>query len=85
VQKESLCFASILSTCFCWIEGAWTEAAVVVVSFCSPFEQDCEEAEFCSMRYYLAALFRWDSSWNYLWYPVEMTPRVTMTLRGRDS
>jgi hypothetical protein len=27
------------------------------------------------MRYYLAALFRWDSSWNYLWYSVEMTPQ----------
>jgi hypothetical protein len=24
------------------------------------------------MRYYLAPLFRWGSSWNYLWYPVEM-------------
>jgi hypothetical protein len=27
------------------------------------------------MRYYLAALFRWNSSWNYLWYSVEMTPQ----------
>ena len=25
------------------------------------------------MRYYLVTLFRWDSSWNYLWYSVEMT------------
>jgi hypothetical protein len=30
------------------------------------FRTDCEEVEFCSMRYYLVALFRWDSSWNYL-------------------
>jgi hypothetical protein len=27
------------------------------------------------MRYYLVALFRWDTSWNYLWYPVEITPQ----------
>jgi hypothetical protein len=27
------------------------------------------------MRYYLAALFRWNSSQNYLWYSVEMTPQ----------
>ena len=27
------------------------------------------------MRYYLVALFRWESSWNYLWYPIEMTPQ----------
>ena len=27
------------------------------------------------MRYYLAALFKWRSSWNYLWYPVEMNPQ----------
>ena len=27
------------------------------------------------MRYYLAALFRWGSSWNYLWYLIEMTPK----------
>jgi hypothetical protein len=25
------------------------------------------------MREYLAALFWWKSSWNYLWYPLEMT------------
>jgi hypothetical protein len=35
---------------------------------------DCEEDEFCSMRDYLVARFWWDSSQNYLWYPVEMTP-----------
>jgi hypothetical protein len=27
------------------------------------------------MRYYLPTLFRWNSSWNYLWYSVEMTPQ----------
>ena len=40
------------------------------------------------MRYYLAELFRWDSSWKYLWYPVEMTPQsnnVTMGSRLIDS
>jgi hypothetical protein len=26
------------------------------------------------MRCYLATLFRWNNSWNYLWYSVEMTP-----------
>jgi len=46
---------------------------------------DCEEAEFFSMRYYLATMFRWDNSWKYLWYFVEITLKVTMTLRGRDS
>jgi hypothetical protein len=25
------------------------------------------------MRYYLAALFWWSISWNYLWYPIELT------------
>jgi hypothetical protein len=38
------------------------------------FSTACEEANFCSMKYYLAALFRWDISRNHLWYPVEMTP-----------
>jgi hypothetical protein len=32
VQKESLHFATILSTYFCWIEGAWAEVVVVAVS-----------------------------------------------------
>jgi hypothetical protein len=27
------------------------------------------------MRYYLAILFRWNSSQNYLWYSIEMTPQ----------
>ena len=31
-----------------------------------PFWTDCGEDEFCSMRYYLTTLSRWDSSWNYL-------------------
>jgi hypothetical protein len=39
VQKEYLCFVEILSTWFYWIEGASTEAAVVALSFCSPFVQ----------------------------------------------
>jgi hypothetical protein len=38
VQKESLHFDAALSTCLCWIEGAWGKAVVVAVSFCSPFE-----------------------------------------------
>jgi hypothetical protein len=46
VQKEYLCFAATLSTCFCWIEGAWAEAVVAVVSFCSPFEQILEKMNF---------------------------------------
>jgi hypothetical protein len=25
------------------------------------------------MRYYLATLFRWDNTWNYLWYFLDMT------------
>jgi hypothetical protein len=43
VQKESLCFAATLSTFFWWIEGAWAEAVVVAVFFCSPFEQIVEK------------------------------------------
>jgi hypothetical protein len=27
------------------------------------------------MIYYLATLFRWNSSQNYLWYSVDMTPQ----------
>jgi hypothetical protein len=46
VQKESSCFAATLSTCFCWIEGAWAEAVVAAVSFCSPFEQIVEKMNF---------------------------------------
>jgi hypothetical protein len=44
VQKESLHFVAILSTCFCWIEGAWTEVAVVF--FCSRFEQTVKKLNF---------------------------------------
>jgi hypothetical protein len=39
-------FAATLSTCFCWIEGAWGEAVVVAVSFCSPFEQIVKKLNF---------------------------------------
>jgi hypothetical protein len=46
VQKEYLCFATTLSTCFCWIEGAWGEAVVVALSFCSPFEQIVKKLNF---------------------------------------
>jgi hypothetical protein len=46
------------------------------------FRTDCEEAESCSMRYYLATLFRWDNSWNYLWYFVEMTPQSNNDTMG---
>jgi hypothetical protein len=46
VQKESLHFVAILSTCFCWIEGVWVEAVVVAVSFCSPFEQIVKNMNF---------------------------------------
>jgi hypothetical protein len=46
VQKESLCFAATLSTCFWWLEGAWAKALVVTVSFCSPFEQIVEKMNF---------------------------------------
>ena len=47
-----------------------------------PFRKNCEEAEFCSMRYYFAALFRWNNSWNYLWYSVEMTPQSNNDTTG---
>jgi hypothetical protein len=46
VKKGSLCFSTTLLTCFCWIEGAWGEAVVVPVSFCSPFEQIVKKLNF---------------------------------------
>jgi hypothetical protein len=46
VDKESLHFVGIVSTCFCWIKGAWTEATVVAVSFCSPFEKIVKKLNF---------------------------------------
>jgi hypothetical protein len=46
VKKESLYFATILSTFFCWIEGAWVEDVVVTVSFCSHFEQIMKKLNF---------------------------------------
>jgi hypothetical protein len=45
--RRNFCFfAAILSTCFCWIEGAWAEAVVVAVSFYSPFEQIVKKLNF---------------------------------------
>jgi hypothetical protein len=46
VQKESSCFATTLSTFFCWIEGALAEVVVAAVSFYSPFEQIVEKMNF---------------------------------------
>jgi hypothetical protein len=46
VQKEFFCFATTLSTCFCWIEGAGDETVVVAKSFCSPFEQIVKKLNF---------------------------------------
>jgi hypothetical protein len=34
------------------------------------------------MRDYLAALFWWNSSQNYLWYPIEMTPQSNNDTTG---
>jgi hypothetical protein len=34
------------------------------------------------MRYYLATLFRWNNSQNYLWYSVEMTPQSNNDTTG---
>jgi hypothetical protein len=84
VQKESLRFAATLLTCFCWIEGAGGEAVVVGLQCPSVFDfrTDCEEAKFCSMGYYLATLFRWNNSWNYLWDYVEMTPQSNSDTTG---
>jgi hypothetical protein len=40
VFRRNLCaLLQPCSTCFSWKEGAWGEAVVVVVSFCSAFEQ----------------------------------------------
>jgi hypothetical protein len=46
VQKEYLRFTTVLSTHFCWIEGAWAEVVVVAVSFCSPFEKIVKKMNF---------------------------------------
>jgi hypothetical protein len=46
VKKESLHFSTILLTCFCWIEGAWADAVLVAVSFCSHFEQIVKKLNF---------------------------------------
>jgi hypothetical protein len=34
------------------------------------------------MRYYLVALFRWNISWKYLWYLVEVTPQSNNDTMG---
>ena len=34
------------------------------------------------MRYYFATLFRWNSSGNYLWYSIEMTPQSSNDTAG---
>jgi hypothetical protein len=44
VQKEYLHFVAIFLTCFCWIEGAWIEAAMVF--FCSRSEQTVKKMNF---------------------------------------
>jgi hypothetical protein len=46
VKKESLCFATTLLTCFCWIEGAGGEVVVVATSFCFPLEQIVKKMNF---------------------------------------
>jgi hypothetical protein len=46
VWKESLHFSTTLSTCFCWIEGAWGKAIEAAVSFYSPFEQSVKKLYF---------------------------------------
>jgi hypothetical protein len=46
VQKKYFHFVATFSTCFCLIEGAWGEAVVVAVSFCSPFEQIVKKLNF---------------------------------------
>jgi hypothetical protein len=46
VQKEFLCFAATLSTCFYWIEGAGGETVVVAMSLCSPLEQIVKKLNF---------------------------------------
>jgi hypothetical protein len=46
VQKEYLHFVATLSTFFYLTEGAWGEAVVVAVSFCSLFEQIVKKLNF---------------------------------------
>jgi hypothetical protein len=57
VQKKSLCFVATLSICFYWIEGAWAEAVVVAISFCSHFENIVEKMNF---------VVRDNALWHYL-------------------
>jgi len=58
----------------------WGCSGCSVIMF--PFWTDCEEAQFCSMRYYLATHFRWNNSWNYLQYSVEMTRQINNDTMG---
>jgi hypothetical protein len=44
--EEFFTLFAVLSTCFYWIEGAWAEAVVVTVSFCSSFEQIVKKLNF---------------------------------------
>jgi hypothetical protein len=46
VQKKYLCFVATLSTFFCWIEGPWGDAVMVVVSFRSHFEHIVKKLNF---------------------------------------
>jgi hypothetical protein len=48
VKKEYLHFSTTFSTHFCWIECAWGEAVVVVVSLCSPFEHIVKKMNFAT-------------------------------------
>jgi hypothetical protein len=34
------------------------------------------------MRYYLAELFRWENSWKYFWYSVEMALESNNDIMG---
>ena len=68
------CEEGIFSLCFNLVDlllldrRCWGRSCSGCNVLLFPFWTDCEEAEFCSMIYYLATLFRWNSSWNYLWY-----------------
>ena len=83
VQKESLHFPTILSTCFCWINCAWTKAAMVF--FYSCFEQTVKKMNFVvwdtTLKHYLGGkIVGITYGIMYIW-----PHKVTMTLWGRDS
>jgi hypothetical protein len=46
VKKEYFFLVATLSTCFCWIEGAWGEAVVVAMYLCSHFEHIVKKLNF---------------------------------------